>query len=116
MAPTILDPATPEQIEVIEGDAVTLTCTAFASPASIIEWFVNNSDTALMSGDFSGRLTISSEARQESDFFYTSSNLTIDLTQNSDTGMYVCIAMNNLGNDQADLTLAVECKLNELTS
>ena len=73
---------------VLEGDDVTLECNATGNPVPIIGWIL------------------------ESTWQLVSDNniLILSNINRNATGVYQCIAMNNLGNDTKNCTVDVYCK------
>ncbi|XP_058493524.1 B-cell receptor CD22-like [Solea solea] len=71
---------------IVEGSSVTLTCSADANPAANYTWYKENTHA---------------HAQLLREFVFTS-------IQSSDSGLYRCVARNELGESPGNITVAVE--------
>ena len=73
---------------VLEGDDATLECNATGNPAPSIAWIMESTGKVV---SINNKLIL------------------LNISRNA-TGVYQCIAMNNLGNDTKNCTVDVYCK------
>ncbi|KAJ1217888.1 hypothetical protein NDU88_005475 [Pleurodeles waltl] len=92
--PKIRDRET-QQLQVDEGQSVTLVCNADGDPPPVISWLTPG--RRLVSAKSNGRATVSADG-----------SLEIGSAQVQDSGTYVCIASNAAGNDSFTASLSVK--------
>ena len=110
VAPVIIAP--PTNLTVITPDSATFNCNATAKPQAIIQWTRNGNVLNVAMGKF----TITDSTQGDciitdppSDCI-TTSRLDIADTIPNDSGEYVCIAINVVGNDMESASLTVKGK------
>ena len=87
--------AHPQDVTVIEGSSVSLSCNAAGNPEPTISWTKDGSP-------ISNNSRISSPREK---------NLTITNVNRTDSGEYRCVASNSLGSDTSNAaTVDVQCK------
>ena len=94
----------------VSPDSATFNCTATAKPQAVIQWTINNG--MVLTGTM-GKFTITETTKGDciisnppSECVITS---TLDIVDNipNDSGVYVCTAINDAGNNTASVSLTV---------
>ena len=81
---------------IAEGNKLNLSCNAVANPAPTLSWTKDGSQISNTS-----RISFSSDFK----------SLTINQVSRTDSGVYRCVAVNNLGNiNSAIAKVDVQCK------
>ena len=91
---------------ITEGDTSTITCEALGYPPPTIVW--NRID-----GNLSDRASVSDSVSVPTGYgnvTRVSVNLTITNAYREDTGVYICSANNNIGSDDSNTSITVQCK------
>ena len=91
----------------IEGDNITITCTATGVPVPSVTWSrVDGSsltDSRYVISDISSSMVVN-------DVYQVTRNLTIMNVIREDAGMYGCIVTNVVNTVQSNVTITVLCK------
>ena len=90
-----------------EGNTITFTCEALGYPPPTITWSRANEI-------LSDRLSVSdnvSVLTGNGNVTRVSVNMTITAAYREDTGDYICTANNNIGSEDRNFSLIVQCKL-----
>ena len=99
--PIITTPETEQVYNIAEGDSIT--CTATGYPVPDIVWLNNDGSVV----DENRIKTDSTMATGVGNLF----NVTVSMTVGRyDTGVYICIANNSIGNDTHAINITVNCK------
>ena len=95
-----------------EGNSVTFECTATGIPDPEITWrrngmAFNSSDQRVTIGSMPSIMEVMRDSDNETVFEVTQT-LTLNTTMDSDSGMYECVAMNDVGQDSSSFELIVQ--------
>ena len=91
---------------VSERNTTTITCEAFGYPPPTIQW-------DRIDGTLSDRVSVSDSVSVPTEYGNVTRvnvNLTITNTSREDTGVYMCSASNEIGSDENNFTIIVQCK------
>ena len=94
------------QTIVREGNTTTITCEALGYPPPIIVWSRTN-------GILSDRVSVNDSVSFPTGYgnvTRVSVNLTITNASREDTGVYMCSASNEIGSDNSNVSITVQCK------
>ena len=89
-----------------EGSTTTITCEALGYPPPTVVWSRTN-------GTLSDRVSVSdnvSVPTGNGNVTRVSVNLTITNARREDTGVYMCSARNEIGSDDSNVNVTVQCK------
>ena len=95
-----------ESVIISEGDTTTITCEALGYPPPTIVWSRTN-------GTLSDRVSVSDSVSVPTGYgnvTRVSVNLTITNALREDTGDYICSVNNNIGDDERNVSITVQCK------
>ena len=95
-----------------EGNSVTFECTTTGIPDPEITWMrngmaFNSSDQRVMIRSMPTIMEVMRDSDNETVFEVTQT-LTLNTTMDSDSGMYECVAMNDVGQDSSFFELIVQ--------
>ena len=95
-----------------EGNSVTFECIATGIPAPEITWrrngmAFNSSDSRVTIGNMPNTMEVMRDSDNETVFEVTQT-LTLNTTMDSDSGMYECVAMSDVGEDSGFFELIVQ--------
>ena len=89
-----------------EGNTTTITCEALGYPPPTVVWSRTN-------GTLSDRVSVSDNVSVPTGYgnvTRVSVNLTITNARREDTGVYMCSASNEIGSDDSNVSITVQCK------
>ena len=90
-----------------EGNTMTFTCEALGYPPPTIVWSRTN-------GTLNERVSVSNNVSVPTGYgniTRVSVNLTITNSSREDTGVYMCSASNEIGSDDRNVNITVQCKV-----
>ena len=93
-----------------EGNITTIACEAFGYPLPTVVWNRVN-------GILSDRVSVSDSVSVPTGYgnvTRVSVNLTITNASREDTGVYTCSANNSIGSDSSNVSITVQCKIDNL--
>ena len=89
-----------------EGNSATITCEALGYPPPTVVW-------SGIDGYLSDRVSVSDNVSVPTGYgnvTRVSVNLTITNAHREDTGVYLCSANNEIGSDDSNVSITVQCK------
>ena len=89
-----------------ERNTTTITCEALGYPPPTVVWSRTN-------GTLSDRVSVSDNVSVSTGYgnvTRVSVNLTITNASREDTGVYICSASNEIGSDDSNFSITVQCK------
>ena len=89
-----------------ERNITTITCEALGYPPPTVVWSRTN-------GNLSDRVSVSDSVSVPTEYGNVTRvnvNMTITNASREDTGMYMCSASNEIGSDNGNATIIVQCK------
>ena len=89
-----------------ERNTTTITCEALGYPPPTVVWSRTN-------GTLSDRVSVSDNVSDPTGYgnvTRVSVNLIITNTSREDTGVYICSASNEIGSDDSNFSITVQCK------
>ena len=89
-----------------EGNTTTITCEALGYPIPTVIW-------SSIDGDLSDRVSLSDSISVPIGYgnvTRVSVNLTITNARREDAGVYMCSASNEIGSDDSNVIITVQCK------
>ena len=89
-----------------ESSRVELSCTVLGLPLPQVTWLTAMEENGPLTVIIPGNSILIEEVSQESDGV-VNSILTLTSIQSSQSGIYVCVANNSLGNDTAQTEITV---------
>ena len=95
-----------DQTVVREGNTTTITCETFGYPPPIVWW-------DRIDGTLSDRVSVSDSVSAPIGYgnvTRVSVNLTITNASREDTGVYMCSASNEIGSDDSNGSITVQCR------
>ncbi len=95
----------PDNVNVTEGMSAPFLCAATGRPPPSITWYRDGTNDSLLAVNVSDpRVIVTATEMGERELI---SNLTINNVLPSDSNVYRCIAVNDIGNDMHNATLTV---------
>ena len=103
---TTLDPFMVNETIILERNGATIMCEALGYPPPTIVW-------SRLDGYLSDRVLVSDSVSVPTGYgnvTRVSVNLTITNASREDTGEYMCSASNEIGSEEKDVSITVQCK------
>ena len=107
VSPNIVVPVEGQEFTITEGSNGSITCTATGYPPPTVVWLSIDSNDRLMSGD---PIMVPTGVGNVTN---VSVELMVTGAMRVDTGMYTCSASNIVSSTTRNITISVQCKLND---